>query len=182
VSRTVEQKGITFTIEGDARKIIQATDKQLAEAMKVIGLAWHGRSVRYLAQNIYNRRIPLNKSRRRKWIRTNRLRSSMTFENDAKSVTLGTNVEYAPVVHEGLNEAVQSVRAHTRNMPARSFVVKSLFGRQLDKPLRIRIPKQTQQVRSHTRTVSRKAVPFISQPGYDLLPNIPRLIVGELNE
>jgi phage gpG-like protein len=167
VSRTVEQKGITFRIEGTARDAIRETNLGLKQAMQLVALAWQGRSVRYLSTNIYNRPIPLGKDGKRQWIRTNRLRSSVAWEADEHSATVGSNVEYAPVVHEGLNNAQQSVKAHTRTQS-------HVFGRKV-KPFRV-------NVGAFTRTINRAAVPFISQPGYDLLPNIPRLIVGELNE
>lgn len=167
MSRTVEANGISFRIEGSARAAIERTNLGLVDAMKIVALAWQGRTIRYLSENIYNRPIPLDSNGKRQWRRTNRLRSSIAFESDARSATVGTNVEYAPVVHDGLDNVTQTVRAHTRTQS-------HVFGREVP-PFRV-------NVGSFTRTVTRAAVPFISQPGYDLLPDIPRLIIGELNE
>jgi hypothetical protein len=190
VSRAIDANGISFRIEGTAAQAIAQTDLGVNAALNLIALAWQGRSIRYLSENIYNQPIPLGRDGKRQWLRTNRLRSSVAWavpdkaythtkaftggtvsypvpKSERHSIVLGSNVEYAPVIHEGLSNATQSVRAHTRTQS-------HVFGRKVA-PFKV-------NVGPFTRTVNRRAVPFISQPGYDLLPQIPRIITGELRE
>lgn len=63
---------------------------------------------------------------------TGRLRNSITFQSDAKSMTIGTNVEYAPYVELGTS----------RNKNARPYIVPSVkdhiqeYRRMIDAELR----------------------------------------------
>lgn len=173
---------MSVRFESNVENLIRRTGDSVKDAMKTIGIAWHNRAVREISVMIYNKPIPKNASGKRKWKRTNRLRSSIAFEADEVSVTVGSNVEYAAVVHEGLTNAVQQVKGHTRNVPSHTRTITQAFGKRLPTPKKVKVRAYQQTVAAHTRTVNRDANPFISKPGYELLPDVPKIILGELKE
>ena len=153
---------VTFKIEGNATQIIRATEAKMKIAMADVAMKWHTDAVDTITDMVYNH------PPRGGYLRTGRLRASLAFESDTRSALVGTNVEYAPEVHDGLNAHTQNVKAHTRR-------IKSAFG----KP----ISPRSVNVRAHTRSAPQRiGRPFISQPAYNLLPKVPGMIVDVLNE
>lgn len=178
---------VTFKIQGDAKSVVTLTQRQLNKAFIDVALAWHAETTDVqLGKMVYNRIRGDDEYKL-----TGRLRASIafvtptmhnvhTYTHDGGSesytppkangleVLIGTNVEYAPAVHDGVNAQTVTVRAHTRR-------IKNAFG----KP----ITPRTVQVNSHSRRVSARAArPFISQAGYNILPQIPGMITRILNE
>jgi hypothetical protein len=169
---------VTFSVQGNSKDVIKLTTAQLQKALFDVATAWHRETVEtQLGKMIY-----YNKPGRTYRL-TGRLRSSIvfvtptthgvhtySFEGGSDSYTppkakglevlVGTNVEYAPALHDGVNAQSVTVRAHTR-----------------------RTKTGTVNVQSHTRNVpARGAYPFISQAGYNILPQIPGMITRVLNE
>ena len=169
---------VTFRIQGDASKVITLTTKQLEKALFDVAALWHDETTRVqLGKMIYYDKPG------RTYRLTGRLRSSIAFVTPTKhavhsfsyeggsdsytppkaeglEVMVGTNVEYAPALHEGVGAQTVTVRAHTR-----------------------RTKSGTVNVKSHSRTTQpRGAYPFISQAGYVVMPQIPDMLIRVLNE
>ena len=169
---------VTFKIQGDANSVVTLTQRQLNKAFIDVATAWHRETVEtQLGKMIYYEKPG------RTYQLTGRLRASIAFvtptmhrvhtysydggtesytppKANGLEILVGTNVEYAPALHEGVASQTVTVRAHTR-----------------------RTKTGTVNVRSHSRNVpARGAYPFISQAGYVILPQIPGMITRILNE
>ena len=92
-------------INDNSAAVKEQLNRNIEKALTEIGLKW---------QEIVTKEITDMKA-----VDTGRLRSSMTYEVDApnKRTVVGTNVEYAPYVHEG-----------TSRMAARPFLKNSLLS------------------------------------------------------
>ena len=100
--------GIEFHIKADnSGQVLEAKDAAVRRAMEAIGIHLEGEAADELE----------NSPRR---VDTGRLQGSITHSSDDRSVTVGTNVEYAIYVHFG-----------TRKMDANAFL-KNAFEHNMD--------------------------------------------------
>jgi hypothetical protein len=164
---------ITFTINADAKRIREATRAQLNDALTSVALQWHEQAVNAAPVDTGRLRASLawaapNKAR---WHSANIDGETVSYQvpaSDDLSIAVGTNVEYAAAVHDGLGAQRVTVKAHTRR-------ISQAFGR--------RIAPQSVQVGSFERNVpARSARPFIAQPGQRIAAELPRLLARELDE
>jgi phage gpG-like protein len=166
---------VTFSIESNVKIVVEETARRVGIALDKVAIDWHAASVRAISDMVYNQP-------RGDYKRTNRLRSSITWSSPnvhavktythdegtesytppkagAMEALVGTNVEYAPAVHDGLAGGMVTVKAHQRRTPT-GFTT----------------------VRSHQRLqAARQAKPFIEQPGIDISKKVPGMITEELN-
>jgi hypothetical protein len=166
---------VTFKIESNTKITQEETLRRLARGLDAVALDWRNASVRAISDMVYNQP-------RGTYKRTNRLRSSITWTSpnvhalhtythdegtdsytppkpDRLEALVGTNVNYAPAVHDGLAGGMVTVKAHQRRTPT-GFTT----------------------VRSHQRLqAARQAKPFIEQPGIDIAKKAPDIILKELN-
>lgn len=89
------------------KEVEEAMDKALMTALETVGQVAEGNAIKEITEMIYNQ--PESPT----YVRTGRLRNSLTHavEPSEQAVYIGTNVEYAPYVHEG-----------TSRMPPRRFL------------------------------------------------------------
>lgn len=179
--------GISFTLESNITEVTAEVEAALHTALNRIAIAWH-RGAREAA--------PVN---------LGRLRASITFSTPTQQnpvtyakedgrgverftppkpeglgVIVGSNVSYAPAVHEGINTpGGDTVEVKAHKVKAHTRTVNTLFGRALDKPLKIKVPAHTRA--AHTRKsppINRAGIKFIEGPGRYLHWHF-REIVGE---
>lgn len=174
---------VTFSVKSHVKELTAETERRVAIALDKVAIDWHAASTRAISEMVYNQP-------RGTYKRTNRLRSSITFTSpnvhaahtfahedgvetytppkpDRLEAMVGTNVEYAPAVHDGLGGGMVTVKAHTRR-------ITQAFGRAIN--------PRTVNVSSHSKMMpARKAKPFIEQPGIGIAKVAPQMIIAELN-
>jgi hypothetical protein len=175
---------VTFKIDSNVKDVTRETEERMNIALRKIAFDWAEDSTRALQDMVYtkeNQRV--DGVDVRTYRLTRRLGASIaysapglnpqkTFSHDlgTESYTpppsgrlaamVGTNVEYAPYVHDGLPGGSVTVKAHQR-----------------------RTSKGTVQVRSHQRLqAARQAKPFIEQPGINISKQVPDYLLKELNQ
>jgi len=165
---------VSFTLTTNERAVTRAVEKCLETALVRVALDWHG------------------KARQAAPVDTGRLRSSIAWAapGQAPSVTVqhpdgrtetftppaveglqavvGTNVEYAHAVHEGLPARTVSVRAHWRT-------IKQAWGRP--------IAPRSVSVRAHTKRMPARAPKkFIETPARQNLHRYQKMVTDALND
>ena len=111
---------MTINIVSDnSGAVIEAKDAAVRRAMEAIGIHLEGEAADELE----------NSPRR---VDTGRLKGSMTHSSDDRSVTVGTNVEYAIYVHEGTRKMAPNAflkNAFQLNMDQiRQYLIDALRG------------------------------------------------------
>ena len=88
--------GIEVKVESNAAAVKEALSEQIEAALIAVGLAAETNAKDEITKAVYN--TPESKSG---YVRTGRLRNSITNAHDEDSVYIGTNVEYAAFVEIG---------------------------------------------------------------------------------
>lgn len=170
--------GITFKLTTNIKEIVGMIELGAIAGLNRIAIRWHG------------------KAREAAPVDTGRLRSSITFSTptvrkrvrvaatagqqgylfdpppvDGLEVVIGSNVEYAPAVHEGVTWAggPVEVKAHKRRQT-------KAWGHPIN-------PPKVVNVAPHTRIVgpvNRPPNKFIEGPGRELLPVFQRMMDEEI--
>lgn len=164
---------ITFTVETNTQRVIDATQKQLNNALTSVALMWHEQAVNAAPVDTGRLRASLAWAApgKPRWHTATVDGETVSYQVEATddlSIAVGTNVEYAAAVHDGLGAQRVTVKAHTRR-------ITQAFGRP--------ISPRSVQVTSFERNVpARSPRPFIAQPGQRIASELPRLLTRELNE
>lgn len=87
---------IEVKVESNSSAVKDALEEQLEAALIAVGLAAETNAKNEITKAVYN--TPESKSG---YVRTGRLRNSITNAHDEDSVYIGTNVEYAAFVEIG---------------------------------------------------------------------------------
>lgn len=89
---------VIFT--NNKKEVEEAMNKALMTALETVGQVAEGNAVKEITEMIYD------KPESPTYVRTGRLRNSITHavNTDEKAAYIGTNVEYAPYVHEGTSK------------------------------------------------------------------------------
>lgn len=179
--------GISFRLESNITEVTAEVEAALRTALDRIGLAWQkgareaapvdtGRMRASIAFATPNQQHPVT-------YRSEEGRGVERFtppKPEGLEVIVGTNVSYAPAVHEGINTpGGDTVEVKAHKVKAHTRTVNTLFGRALDKPLKIKVPAHTRA--AHTRKsppINRAGIKFIEGPGRHLGWRF-REIVGE---
>jgi phage gpG-like protein len=182
---------VTFSVKSHVKELTAETERRVGVALNNVAIDWHAASVRAISEMVYRPGdLRVDGKDTRAYKLTNRLRSSITFTSPSTHAThtfthdlgtesytppkpdrleamVGTNVEYAPAVHDGLGGGSVTVKAHTRR-------ITQAFGRAIN--------PRTVNVSSHSKMMpARKAKPFIEQPGIGIAKKAPQMILAELN-
>lgn len=163
---------ITFTIEANSKAIGEASREALNNALTVAALKWHELAV--LSAPVDTGRLRASLA----WAAPGQARmhtatidgETVAYQvpaSDDLSIMVGTNVEYAAAVHDGLGARRETVAAHSRR-------IRQAFG----KP----ITPRTILVNSFERNMpARAANPFIAEPGIEIASALPDMLIEELN-
>lgn len=88
--------GVEVKVESNSAAVKEALSEQLEAALIAVGLSAETNAKNEITKAVYN--TPESKSG---YVRTGRLRNSITNAHDEDSVYIGTNVEYAAFVEIG---------------------------------------------------------------------------------
>lgn len=175
----MSRTGATFTVESKAPAALARSVAGMERACNRIAIAWHAAA---------RQAAPVDLGRLRASIafatHTNhpphtgtypgaRGRPGGTIAYDPPdpgrlTVTVGSNVEYAPAVHEGLPARTETVRAHSRRMT-------QAFGRPIT-------PRIVQVGAFERNAPARAPLKFIEGPGRYLVWRYREIVLDELKK
>lgn len=163
------------TVTSNARSVARALEEGVNRGLNRVGIRWAADAKQAITDMVYSQ--PQGPSG---YQRTGRLRSSITFATptvqaptpewtppapEGLTVVVGTNVEYAPFVHEGVNAQEVQVPQHTVREHQRTMT--HVFGRDVQ-PFVVTVQEHTRG--PYTMRVSeREPKKFIEAP---LLQNL----------
>lgn len=183
--------GITFHLTVNTREITKDAQAGLDKGLNRAAIKWHGAA---------REATPVD---------TGRLRSSVTFSTPTvharvrvaagagkgeraytytppdpppNTLLVGTNIEYALAVHEGITDPGGPEQVREHQVKAHKRRITMAFGRPIT-PRTIQV--RTYTVRAHTRQrppTTRAPRKFIEEPGRRLLPEMQRMITESIDE